>query len=655
MAALPIPLPVAIPAAAASLAYLNARFGFSYDWALLSTFVTGTISSIVTEYRDNINLFYILEGHALHRTRSNNAFLIHNGRQWTYRQAYDTVLKYGTWLKNDRGVKPGEIVAIDFTNSDVFIWVWFGLWSIGAKPALINYNLTGKPLLHTVKTSTARALLVDAEVRKEFTDEVMTELASTDFRGEGKGAIEITFVDRELEANIEAGEGIREPDEARAGQKLHDMAMLIYTSGTTGMPKPAIVSWTKARMGARFVAGWLPLKKTDVMYTCMPLYHSSASLLGLCATLRAGSTLALGRRFSNSTFWPEVLASGATAIHYVGETCRYLLAAPPSPRDKQHKVRLAFGNGLRPDVWDTFKERFNIPMICEFYAATEGPSAMWNRSINDFSAGAIGRNGAIATMLMGPSLTIVRMDPDSEPPAPLRDASTGLCQVADWDEPGELLYKLDPENIERKFQGYFGNNSATHSKILRDVKKKGDAWFSTGDVLRWDREGRWWFVDRIGDTFRWKAENVSTAEVSSVVGTHEAVSEANVYGVLVPGHDGRAGCAAVVLDESAFPKKDRAEEETNALPLPSQSVLRSLAGHCTSNLPRFAVPLFLRLTKQMHTTGTNKHQKHIFQQEGIDVEKIEASGDKMYWLRGGTYEPFGLAQLQEIKGRQVKL
>jgi len=225
----------------------------------------------------------VLEDHALHRTSSNNAFLIHNGRQWTYWQAYDTVLKYGTWLKNEQGVKSGEIVAIDFINSDVFIWIWLGLWSIGAKPALINYNLTGKPLLHTVKTSTACLLLVDAEVRKEFSNDVMAELASADFRGEGKGAIRVIFVDRELEAKIEAGEGIREPDEARAGQKLQDMAMLIYTSGTTGMPKPAIVSWGKAIVGGRFVAGWLPLKKTDVLYTVSIPFLSIICLLhGIC-------------------------------------------------------------------------------------------------------------------------------------------------------------------------------------------------------------------------------------------------------------------------------------------------------------------------------------------------------------------------------------
>ncbi|OCK86114.1 acetyl-CoA synthetase-like protein [Lepidopterella palustris CBS 459.81] len=678
MASLPIPLPLAIPTAAAALAYFNASLAISYDWDLLSTYVNTTIGQYVSEYCDRVNLFTILEAHALSRKRASHTFLIHDGRQWTYKQAYDIILKYGTWLKTSMGVQKNEIVAMDFLNSEAFIWIWLGLWSLGAKPAFINYNLTGKPLLHTIRTSTTRLLLVDAEVRKQLSEEVMAELGNNEFRGEGKGSVEVIYFDKELAAHTEAGEGIREPDEARSGQRLHDMAMLIYTSGTTGLPKPAVVSWQKVSLGGRFVHGWLPLRKSDIMYTCMPLYHSSASILGLCSTLSAGSTIALGRRFSNHTFWPDVLASQATIIHYVGETCRYLLAAPPSPHDRQHNVRLAFGNGLRPDVWNGFKERFNIPMICEFYAATEGPSGLWNRSVNGFSAGAIGRNGTLAALFMGPQLAMVKMDPDSEPPAPLRDPATGLCKIADWNEPGELLYKLDPKAIERKFQGYFGNHSATSSKILRNVKKKGDAYFSTGDILRWDREGRWYFVDRIGDTFRWKAENVSTAEVSDVVGMHEAVREANVYGVIVPGHDGRAGCAAVVLEAHAVassPSKSSSspssssssssletEKEGSPKPHPPEPhphahthILHSLAHHLSSNLPRFAVPQFLRLTRNMHMTGTNKHQKHIFQQDGIDVVKVEQSGDVMYWLRGGVYERFGAEHLAEIRSGRVKL
>jgi acyl-CoA synthetase (AMP-forming)/AMP-acid ligase II len=356
----------------------------------------------------------------------------------------------------------------------------------------------------------------------------------------------------------------------------------------------------------------------------------------------------LGKKFSHKTFWPEVRSSNATIIQYVGETCRYLLSAPKSDLDKAHNVHSAFGNGLRPDVWEPFKERFNIGTILEFYAATEAPSGMFNRSTNSFSAGAIGRNGTLAQLLIGSALAVVKIDPESEPPEPLRDPNSGLCRIVGWNEPGELLYKLDPDNISEKFQGYFENTKATNSKILRNVKKKGDAYFRTGDLMRWDKEGRWYFVDRIGDTFRWKAENVSTAEVAEAIGKHESVDEANVYGVLVPRHDGRAGCAAVLFNSNG-------NVPEGALPIPSPQTLKSLADHLKSSLPAFAVPLFIRATRQMHTTGTNKQQKHLFQKDGLQVDSVEETGDILFWLKDGTYQRFTLKDLDSIKGGHVKL
>lgn len=252
----------------------------------------------------------------------------------------------------------------------------------------------------------------------------------------------------------------------------------------------------------------------------MPLYHSSAALLGLLAVLQGGSTIALGERFHRSTFWSDVRATNATMIQYVGETCRYLLSAPPSPLDKQHKVRLAFGNGLRPDVWPKFKKRFGIETIQEFYAATEGPAAMWNKSRNSFSEGAVGMSGALSRQLV--KSLVIKLDFDDN--VAVRDPKTGLCIVVRAGEPGELVYKLDEKDIEADFQGYYGNKNATSSKILRDVLVKGDAYFSTGDVMRKDGEGRWFFCDRIGDTFRWKSENVSTAEVAEVLGSCSSIA-----------------------------------------------------------------------------------------------------------------------------------
>ncbi|KAF2110031.1 hypothetical protein BDV96DRAFT_615381 [Lophiotrema nucula] len=681
-------LPYAVPAAAAGLAYLNGRFALSYDSSLLWSFISSTVGGARNENRDRMNLFYNLEERA-HSSRGNHPWIIFEGKQWTYAEAYQLALKYGSWLKS-KGVGRGEVVAMDFVNSEVFIWVWFGLFSIGAKPAFINYNLTGTPLLHTIKTSTARLVLVDQAGKGKFSEDTMAEngfAARLPDAGESDGRqanyrwdsepgqvpssvrrrvkaqikeaagasepqlqkLEIIFFDNGLESYIETLEPIRQPDVCRSKQKKHDMAMLIYTSGTTGLPKPAVVSWHKASVGGKFVANWIPLKHDDIMYTSMPLYHSAASVLGVCAVLQGGATICLSKKFSHKNFWPEVRASKATIVHYVGETCRYLLAAPKSPLDKKHNVRAAFGNGLRPDVWDAFKERFGIPTICEFYSATEAPAAMFNRSTNSFSAGAIGRNGSVANLLLGSGMTIVRMDPESDPPEPLRDLKTGLCQIADYGETGEFLYKLDPANIELKFQGYFGNSKATNSKILRNAKTKGDAWFRSGDLMRWDEEGRWWFIDRIGDTFRWKAENVSTAEVSDVIGRHDAVEEANVYGVLVPRHDGRAGCAAIVL------KKGDGTAQDEKLTLPHPQILQSLAEHFKKNLPRFAIPLFLRVTKGMQLTGTNKQQKHGLQKEGIDPIKVEEAGDILYWLKEGVYERFTTQDLMSIEGGGVKL
>jgi acyl-CoA synthetase (AMP-forming)/AMP-acid ligase II len=572
-------------------------------------------------------------------------------------------------------VKKDEIVAMDFVNSEVFVWVWFGLWGIGAKPAFLNYSLEGKPLVHTVKTSTARLVLVDQEGRDKFSEDMLKEHGFTRTDGADKveytfemdqtdvprsvrnqtqtppaaveaGAVseplqaqrtlELIFFDSALHSHILTHPPTRLPDSSRAQQKRSDMAMLIYTSGTTGLPKPAIMSWGKCGGGAKFTASWVSLKN-DIVYTSMPLYHSSASVLGVCAVLRAGSTVCLSKKFSHKTFWPEIRESKATILHYVGETCRYLLSAPPSALDKEHRIRAAFGNGLRPDVWEPFKQRFGIDTIFEFYAATEAPTGLFNRSSNAFSAGAIARNGTLGNALMATKMTLVRMDPDSS--EPVRDPKTGLCQICAYNEPGELLGALDAKNISQEFQGYYGNAKATSSKIIRDVKNKGDAYFRSGDLMRWDNEGRFYFVDRIGDTFRWKAENVSTAEVASALGSHPSVAEANVYGVEVPRHDGRAGCAAIVLRDLVS----------------SEQTLRSLADHTKKTLPAFARPIFLRVTKEMQLTGTNKQQKHLLQKDGIDTAVVEAAGDSLYWLKDGTYVKFTKKHLETIEGGGVKL
>ncbi len=615
----------------ASTLYLNAKHNFSSDVRLLSAYFGAIIRMRVRERKDRISLFYILEERAFDKTTANKPYLIFEGKSWTYRQVYDIALSYGTHLKKTYNIKPKEIVAMNFSNSEQFIFIWFGLWAIGARPAFLNYNLTGKPLQHCIKVCTTRIVLVDPQFSSIVNEEgFQSELPGVDF---------VHFTP-EVQAQALATPAIRSPDEDRSEPKAQNMALLIYTSGTTGLPKPAVVSWLKCTISSAFPNKFMRMNSNDVFYTSMPLYHSAGSLLGALNTMGAAATLSLGRKFSTKTFWEEVRASNATVMQYVGETCRYLLAAPPNPQDKNNKLRIAFGNGLRPDIWDKFKERFGVEAIAEFYAATEGSGGSWNLSRNEYTKGAIGKWGTVAGKIMKAGYTVVMVDWETE--EPYRTPETGRCVKVATGEPGELLYKLDEKDIEAKFQGYFNSPGATNGKILRGVVEEGDAYFRTGDVVRIDAEGRTFFVDRIGDTFRWKSENVSTNEVSEVMGYHPSVHEANVYGVELPHHDGRAGCAAVILAEPV-----------------SEKLMRDLAEHA-KQLPGFARPIFLRVTKGGPVTGTMKQQKHVLRKEGVDLEAVKGGQgsegeDQMFWLRGEKYEPFTEENWEELRGGRVKL
>ncbi|PMB71040.1 Fatty acid transporter protein [Beauveria bassiana] len=658
-----VPLSLAVPAALGAAAYLNARLSLWYDTLMLGGILRGVAGIVYGGWVDRLNLFYALEARATSATHADKTLLLlfdsssssggggggsANSTSYTYRAFYDGVLRHGAYLRTHLGVRPGDVVALDFQNSDTFLLLWWGLWSIGAKPAFINFNLTSTPLAHCVKASTAKVCLVDPGVARHFDDELVQR--ETD-------GVQIVVFDEERQGAARTAEPVRQPDSERSDKATGSMGVLIYTSGTTGLPKPAIVSWAKLIVSSKFSVNFLG-RGDDVMYTCMPLYHASASMLGFCATVIGGSTLALGRKFSTKTFWPEVRASRATVIQYVGETLRYLLAAPPqkdavtgADLDKAHAVRIAFGNGLRPDVWKRFQDRFGVETIAEFYGATEGTLATWNLSSNDFGVGAIGRAGWLLRTLVGRNTALVEMDWATD--APRRDPETGLCRLAGAGTSGEMLFRLpdgpddDDAAVESRFQGYFNDERATRAKILRGVFRPGDAWFRTGDVLQHNDDGLLFFMDRIGDTFRWKSENVSTAEVSQVMGLHPAVREANVYGVELPHHDGRAGCVTVCFDP----------------PVPDDDTLRSLAAHLRATLPAYAVPLFLRVVPELgaDTTGTNKQQKYNLRKLGVKPSAKEeedgqgGAGVAMFWLKGDAYVPFRDKDWKRIEAGQLKL
>ncbi|KAI0008204.1 fatty-acyl-CoA synthase [Xylariaceae sp. FL0662B] len=637
---------LAIAAGGAALAaYLDARFHIRNDYRL------GNQAAGMSRYTDlfiqkaregKLLIYNILEDRA-GTAMGDLVFLVFEGREWTYTDFYEALQPVGNWLMNDLGIQKGEMVALDGANSPEYIMLWFALEAIGAKIAFINCNLTADPLVHCVKISGARYILADSDVR-QLVSPVEQELASLDTQT-------IYYSPATIESLTDT---TPLPSSRREGMNPLDTAALIYTSGTTGMPKGTVVSHGRQLVMAQATIISLELKPGDRMYTCLPLYHASA--MGLCCLkcLGAGATMVLSRKFSHNTFWPEVNASKATHIQYVGELCRYLLNAPPSPLDTSHSVHTAWGNGLRVDVWEPFRQRFGIECIHELYAATDGMSFTTNPNRGDFSRGAIALRGPLWHWWNGDREKRVRIDPDTQEIVRGRDGFAIECKAG---EAGETVWRLDPSNPDLGSPTYHGNHEAAVKRRAADLFKRGDLWMRSGDMLRLDADHRLYFVDRLGDTFRWHSENVAANEVGDVVGMFPQIAEANVYGVLVPHADGRAGCAAIVATEGT-------STDSEAIASGRGLDLKGLAEHCLAKLPRYAVPIFVRVVKQLEYTATMKLTKGRLRSEGIDLEAIEKGArekgeavDAMYWLAPGqpTYVPFSSKDLQELRNGKVRL
>ncbi|KAL2759954.1 hypothetical protein ACRALDRAFT_1046684 [Sodiomyces alcalophilus JCM 7366] len=522
-----------------------------------------------------------------------------------------------------RGVHRGDFVAVCMQNSADYIFAWLGLLAIGAAPAMINHNLAGEALLGCIRTSGAKLILVDGDgnedLLKRVADGVMT-LHLCDIRDE---------ISRMSTAAPE--------DSLRNGLTPGDPMALFYTSGTTGMPKacilPIAASFGLIRSNE---LGLHPVgPKNERCYVCMPFYHGTGGIT-MMSQILCGSTVCIAPKFSASNFWPDIRASQATWFLYVGETLRYLLAAPPSPDDKSHTARAAYGNGCRPDVWTRFQARFGIDTLGEFYNSTEGPLALRNLSRGDFLAHAVGHHGLLLRWRYRNQYVFAAVDPDTG--EVLRDERTGLVVRSPHQVGGEVLVVMPGE---RPFPGYYGDEKATEKKYIRDVLKKGDCYYRTGDAMRMDADGRWFFLDRLGDTFRWKGENVSTAEVAQVLGSYPGVHEAVVYGVELPGHDGKAGAAALHLDPSVRDKFDYA----------------GLLQHARSKLPKYAMPIFLRILNDQTASHNNKQNKVPLKRDGVDPRKVQT--DDLLWIeksgKGRTYVPFREQDWDGIMAGKAKL
>ncbi|OHE99706.1 AMP-binding enzyme [Colletotrichum orchidophilum] len=596
----------------ASSMYVDAKYHFSKDFKALRNRRTMTKAIENSSKTSRVSPYYFFE-ESVQKNPYEEAIWTRGGSV-SWKTTYDRANQYAQ-LFLSQGVKPGDFVAILMQNSPDFAFAWLGLLAIGAAPAMINYNLVGKALLGCIETSTAKLVLVDGtpEIAAKYMD-VQTEL---DLKG-----VKVINIGEERE-RIYQMDPIRPSDELRKSMTPRDAMGLFYTSGTTGLPKAVLLP--AAAAGSLVLSNDLGLHPTTGAnarcYVCMPYYHGTGGITML-SQLLSGYTVCMAPKFSVSNFWEDVRDSQATWFIYVGETLRYLLASPPSPRDKDHNIHGVFGNGCRPDVWKRFQERFGIDTICEFYNSTEGALGLRNLSRGDFFANALGHHGLLLRLKYRNMVVPVQID--AETGNIIRDPKTGLALRASYEVGGEILVEHPGE---RAFPGYFNNEEATNKKFVRDILKKGDCFYRTGDSLRRDSEGRWFFLDRLGDTYRWKGENVSTAEVSEVLGHYPGVNEAVVYGVQLPGHDGRAGAAALAIAPDQKGSFNYAD------------FLR----YARSKLPRYAVPAFIRVLNEGTASHNNKQNKLPLKNEGVDPSKIQG-GDQLLWIekhgKGSTYVPF---------------
>jgi fatty-acyl-CoA synthase len=524
-----------------------------------------------------------------------NVAITFEGRSLTYAELDALANRYAHWSENI-GLRRGEVVALLMPNRLEYLAIWFGLSKVGIATALINNQLTGDALAHCLNVSGAAHCLVDEETAPAF-DACRDKLAHATHEwtlGEAKGD------QRDLTQALKGCSSLR-PDRARRdGLTASDTALYIFTSGTTGLPKAARITHMRAQLYMRGFAGATDAKPDDRIYVTLPFYHATGGLCGAGAALLNGGSVVLRKHFSASHFWSDVVAEGCTMFVYIGELCRYLANQPEVPEETTHKLRLAFGNGLRPDVWEKLIGRFAVPRVLEFYGSTEGNVSMFNF---DGKLGAIGREPDYLKSFF--NIRLAKFDVETETPVRGPD---GLCVEAAVDEAGECLGEIK-QDARTSYVGY-ADKAASEKKVLHDGFRKGDAWFRTGDLLRKDAEGYFYFVDRIGDTFRWRGENVSTSEVAGALAQAPGVKEANVYGVKVGDMDGRAGMAGLVVGDGFDPK--------------------TFGAYVAQQLPAYAQPVFLRILPGIQVTGTFKYRKLDLVAEGFDPAVVK---DPLY-VRG---------------------
>jgi len=532
-----------------------------------------------------------------------NNFIFFEDENWTYSETNNAANSLANKLIDD-GVSHSDRVVLFMENRPDFIITILALNKIGAIGVLINTSLTGKPLIHCINSSDSKKCIVGAELAsslEDVLDEINLKNKSDIYWVEDGDR----FICPEWALNLKPSldDSKNENLEITNMVTAKDTAFYIFTSGTTGVPKAALFPNSKIIAASMNISkGGYRISDSDCMYNCLPLYHSTGLMLGLCACIQVGAATFIRRKFSASAFWKEAKQFNTTAFVYVGELCRYLSFQDSSEEEKDNPISSMVGNGLRPDLWDCFRNRFNVERIIEIYGASEGNALFMNLLNKDET---IGMTNARVALL----------EYDVAEDKLVKDTENNFIEV-DEDEPGLLLVEIGPDAI---YNGYT-DKKASEEKVISNVFENGDRWFNTGDLVKTMDVGfslgrtHYQFVDRVGDTFRWKSENVSTNEVAEILNAFDQVNMANVFGVKVPQSEGRAGMVAFNCNLDDF-KWDEFSEFVSI------------------KLPSYAQPVFVRIIEELETTGTFKLKKNDLREEAYHLDKVK--GDKVFIKKPG--------------------
>ncbi len=551
-----------------------------------------------------------------------------HGKAIMYQDQSYTYAEFNQWANRishfflQQGLRKGDVAVVLIENRPELLATVLGLAKLGVVAAMVNTSQTGKVLTHSVNLVEPKAIiagaecvqnLIDVQGNLNIGDNALYWLADTATQID---AGEAPSGWRNLAIEIQGSPNYNSPTSKQIYRP--DGLFYIYTSGTTGLPKAAIFNngrWMKAYGGLGYS---LDLNRDDVLYATLPFYHATAMVVCWGSVIAGRSGLAIRRKFSASEFWNDCRKYNATAFGYVGELCRYLLEKPASPEDRNNRVTKIVGNGLRPSIWGTFKNRFGIEVVAELYASSEGNVGFTNIFNFDNTVG------------FSPlPYALVKYDKEKE--EPVRNKKGFFIKV----KPGEVGLLIGEITDKTPFDGYTDPEKSAKC-VFENVFKKGDRYFNTGDLMREIGFRHAQFVDRTGDTFRWKGENVSTTEVENIMTEHPALAEAVVYGVEIPNTNGRAGMAAITPHEG------------------HQVDFANLLTHLKRELPHYSVPVFLRVKQAMETTGTFKYQKNNLKTEGFDPDKV--ASEPLYVLLPGSteYVPISAEVFANINAGQYR-